>query len=121
MNTQKKWIPICIASVLVISLLIISCAKDKQVSDCTSSGAQAGPLFTKVDSLITVSCAGSGCHTQGGNGGGYNFDSKCSIVDNWNAINNSCVIIGNMPPSGFNSTQKQIITNWVNAGHAYTN
>ena len=123
MNTQKKWIPNCIASVLVISFFIISCAKDKQVSDCTSSGAQAGPLFTKVDSLITVSCAGSGCHTQGGNRGGYNFDSKCSIVDNWNAINNSCVIRGNMPlpPSGFNNIQKQIITTWVNAGHAYTN
>ena len=121
MNTRKKWLPICISSVLLISLLMISCAKDKQVSDCTSSGAQAGLLFTKVDSLITVSCAGSGCHTQGGNSGGYNFDSKCSIVDNWEEINHACIIHRTMPPAGFNTAQDSIIINWVNAGHAFTN
>jgi len=121
MNHRKNLLLGCIVCIFIISILITSCAKDKQVSDCTSSGAQAGPLFTKVDSLVTLSCAGSNCHTQGGNSGGYNFDSKCSIVDNWEEINHACIIHRTMPPAGFNTSQDSIIINWVNAGHTFTN
>ena len=105
-------------SILLVSLIITSCKKNNN-TPCNISDSQTGPLFNKVDSLIKVTCAG--CHTQGENEGGYNFDSKCNIVDNWSQINNACVLRGNMPPSGFNSTQKAIITNWVNAGHLSTN
>lgn len=117
--TNKISLVFLITSVCV-TLIILSCKKSND-TPCNISSSETGPLFNKVDSLITTSCAGSSCHTQGGDEGGYSFDTKCSIVDNWNAINNACVIRGNMPPSGFNNTQKLIITNWVNAGHLSTN
>ena len=100
---------------------MLSCKKSNDTPPCSITDAETGPLFKKVDSLISVSCAGSRCHTGGGDEAGYSFDTKCQIVDSWNAINNACVIRGNMPPSGFNSTQKAIITSWVNAGHQASN
>lgn len=106
---------------LLLGCMIWSCKKSNDTTTCNISSSETGPLFNKVDSMISSSCAGSNCHTQGGDEGGYSFDTKCKIVDNWNAINNACVIRGNMPPSGFNTTQKSIITNWVNAGHQSSN
>ena len=118
MSFQKTLLVFLLAIVLG-SLIIASCKKNN--TPCNITDSETGPLFNKVDSLITTSCAGSRCHTQGGDEGGYTFDTKCNIVDNWNAIYNACVIRGNMPPSGFNSGQKSIITNWVNAGHQSSN
>jgi len=88
----------------------------------------SGPLFAQVRNLISTRCNGSGCHMGSGqNAAGYNFDSDCNVVSKWNAINQTCVIYGNgwvkMPKNPqplFTAAEKAMITNWVNAGHKYT-
>ena len=63
---------------------MLSCKKSNNTPPCSITDAETGPLFKKVDSLVTVSCAGSNCHVGGGSQSGYSFDTKCQIVDNWN-------------------------------------
>jgi hypothetical protein len=103
----------------------------KDVNGCTKTlsvviGVVAkGPLFTNVRSLITTRCSGSGCHMNGTTTSGYNFDADCSIVTKWSQINGSCVTytLKKMPISPqaiLTAAEKLIITNWVNAGHKYT-
>lgn len=80
-----------------------------------------GPLFTQVRSIISAKCGN--CHLNGGNSAGYNFDNDCSIVSKWSQINKSCVTyqLNQMPPSQqLPASEKTAITNWVNAGHRYT-
>jgi hypothetical protein len=64
---------------------------------------------------------------NGGNAANYNFDQDCSIVAKWDPINKTCVLYTSgwvkMPKSPqpfFTAAEKAIITNWVNAGHRYT-
>ncbi len=105
----------------------------KDVNGCTKTATAAvanvamGPLFTNVRSLISTRCNGSGCHMNGGNAAGYNFDNDCNIVTKWSQINNTSVIYANgwvkMPknPQPFlTAAEKLVITNWINAGHRYT-
>jgi hypothetical protein len=93
------------------------CSKTQAVSVSTVA---SGPLLNNVVTLINARCAN--CHTNGGSNGGLNLDSKCNIVANWSTINNRCVVLGNMPSANpLNASEKTIITNWVNAGHGYTN
>jgi len=80
-----------------------------------------GPLFTQVRAVITTKCGS--CHLNGGNSAGYNFDADCSIVSKWSQINKACVTfqMNQMPPSQqLPASEKAMITNWVNAGHRYT-
>ncbi len=80
-----------------------------------------GPLFTQVRAIISAKCGS--CHLNGGNTAGYNFDSDCSIVSKWSQINKACVTyqLVQMPPSQqLPAAEKTSITNWVNAGHRYT-
>jgi hypothetical protein len=84
-----------------------------------------GPLFTSMRNLITTRCSGSGCHMNGTTTAGYNFDADCSIVTNWNQINGACVTytLKKMPinPQALlTAAEKLIITNWIAAGHKYT-
>jgi hypothetical protein len=85
-----------------------------------------GPTFAPVRNLITTRCSsGTGCHMNGGTAAGYNFDNDCSIVTYWNQINGACVTysLKKMPISPqalLTTAEKQLITNWVNAGHRYT-
>jgi hypothetical protein len=101
----------------------------KDVNGCTSSQvisvgtAVMGPNFTNVRNIIQSNCGG--CHLNGGNDGGYNFDNNCSIVTKWSQIKGACVspyTLRRMPPSGggLSSTLQAQITAWVNAGHRYT-
>jgi hypothetical protein len=99
------------------------CIKTQAV---TIGVAPKGPTFTPMRNLITTRCSnGSGCHMNGGNKAGYNFDSDCSIVSNWSQINGAC-ITGTLvtmpinPQAPLTTAEKQIITNWINAGHKYT-
>jgi hypothetical protein len=105
----------------------------KDVNGCTKTQTVTvavvpkGPLFTNVRNLITSRCSGSGCHMNGGNAANYNFDQDCSIVAKWDPINKTCVLYTSgwvkMPKSPqpfFTAAEKAIITNWVNAGHRYT-
>jgi hypothetical protein len=93
------------------------CSKTRAV---TVSTVASGPLLNNVVTLINARCAN--CHTNAGSDGNLNLDSKCNIVANWSSINNRCVVLGNMPRANpLNASEKAIITNWVNAGHGYTN
>ncbi len=100
----------------------------KDVNGCTStqsvtiSTAAMGPNFTNVRTIIRSKC--TGCHLNGGNDGGYNFDNDCSIVSKWSQIKGACVqpyTLRQMPPSApLTTTQQSQITQWVNAGHRYS-
>lgn len=105
----------------------------KDINGCTASQVftvgviASGPLFAQVRTLITTRCSGSGCHMNGGTASGYNFDPDCNIVLKWNDINQTTVLYTagrvKMPKSPqvfFTAAEKAIITNWVNAGHRYT-
>jgi len=104
----------------------------KDANGCTKSAAATvgttamGPMFTSMRSLISTRCNGSGCHMgAGNNAAGYNFDTDCSIVTYWSQINRSCVTytmtkMPKSPQSLLTAAEKLIITNWVNAGHRYT-
>lgn len=100
----------------------------KDVNGCTKTasatvGTQAaGSLFSNVKTLIMTRCAGSACHTSGGNAAGYNFDNECNIVKYWSQINGAAVTYSLKPmPLGtlLTATEKQIIIDWINAGHVY--
>ena len=100
----------------------------KDANGCTNTQtvtvgvAPRGPTFGPVRSLISQRCGS--CHLNGGNSGGYNFDSDCSIISKWSQINKACVTyqLIQMPPSQqLTAAEKALITNWVNAGHGYSN
>ncbi len=98
-----------------------NCSK---TATATIGTAPRGPLFAQVQSLIISRCSASSCHTNGGNKAGYNFDNDCRIVTAWSAIQASCVTSNSMPNSPqpqLTAAEKQKITNWINAGHAYGN
>jgi uncharacterized membrane protein len=85
-----------------------------------------GPLFSGMRTLISSRCNGSGCHIgTGNNASGYNFDNDCSIVSKWSQINQSCVTytlkkMPKSPQSLLTAAEKLVITNWINAGHRFT-
>jgi SprB repeat len=107
----------------------------KDVNGCTKTLSVTigvvpnGPLFAQVRSLITTKCAGSGCHIgTGNNAAGHNFDSDCNVVTKWSQINGSCVTytLKKMPITQqgafitLTAAEKAMITNWITAGHKYT-
>ncbi len=96
----------------------------KDVNGCTKSQSvtvspnPGGVKFNAVRNLMVSKCAS--CHFSGGSLGGVNFDDKCNIVTKWDRINIRCVVQGTMPQAGpLSTSEKQIITDWVNAGHRY--
>ena len=96
----------------------------KDVNGCTKSQSvtvspnPGGVKFNLVRNLMIVKCGS--CHFNGGNSGSVNFDDKCNIVTKWDRINTRCVVQGTMPQAGpLSTSEKQTITDWVNAGHRY--
>lgn len=123
MNSRKIFLTVSLLT--TISVVISSCYKDKEEllysPDCSNPSKVAGPNFTAVKNIIIQNC--SGCHLNGNIEGGYAFDSDCDIVNNWNLINGDCVNYTphQMPTSQpLSDSDKTKITNWVNAGHKYT-
>ena len=103
----------------------------KDLNGCTNTKSIAvaviaqGPTFAPVRSLITAKCGGGGCHLNGQSTSGYNFDADCSIVNSWSQINGACVTgaLVRMPLAplpALTAAEKLLITNWVTAGHRYT-
>jgi hypothetical protein len=104
----------------------------KDINGCTKTAIVAvanvtpGPLFTQMRTLISSRCNGSGCHIgAGNNAAGYNFDNDCTIVTKWSQINQACVTYSLVPmPKSpqplLTAAEKLVITNWINAGHRYT-
>jgi hypothetical protein len=96
-----------------------------KTSTATVGNVASGPIFAQMRNLISTRCSGSGCHMNGTTTAGYNFDNDCSIVSKWSQINQACVTytLKKMPISPqplLTTAEKQIITNWINAGHRYT-
>lgn len=96
-----------------------------KTTTATVGNVASGPLFAQMRSLISTRCNGSGCHMNGTTTAGYNFDNDCSIVTKWSQINGACVTytLKKMPISPqpiLTAAEKQKITNWINAGHRYT-
>lgn len=110
---------------LLTTLVFSSCYYDKAETlypgSCIVAGSVQGPQYTNVKAIINTQCSGGSCHTNGGSAGNYNFDSDCSIITHWEAINSS-VSSDRMPlGSPLNASDKQTITDWINGGHSYTN
>jgi hypothetical protein len=104
----------------------------KDVNGCTKSVTAtvgvtpAGPTYAAVKILIQSRCSGSGCHTNGQSQKGYNFDTDCNIVKAWSGINGSTITgtLNRMPISpqpNLTASEKQIIIDWINAGHGFAN
>jgi hypothetical protein len=97
-----------------------------KTATATVSNTPMGPLFSGMRTLISSRCNGSGCHIgTGNNASGYNFDNDCSIVSKWSQINQSCVTytlkkMPKSPQSLLTAAEKLVITNWINAGHRFT-
>lgn len=99
-----------------------------KTASITVSPIAAGSLFAAVKTIITTNCAISGCHTGASPTGGINFSQDCQIVDNSARIKeravNSFGTGQQMPPppnAGLSVTDRNAITNWVNAGGQYNN
>jgi hypothetical protein len=104
----------------------------KDVNGCTATvvatvgTVASGPLFAQMRSLISTRCSGGGCHMNGTTTAGYNFDNDCSIVSKWSQINAACVTytlkpMPISPQATLTAAEKAVITNWIVAGHLYTN
>lgn len=98
-----------------------------KTATATIANATSGPLFAQMRTLISTRCNGSGCHMNGANASGYNFDNDCSIVSKWSQINHTCVLytsgwvkMPKNPQPLLTAAEKLQITNWINAGHRYT-
>jgi hypothetical protein len=98
------------------------CIKTASVTVAT---ATAGNLFTAVKSMMQTNCAVTGCHngTQS-----PNFTEDCNIVNNWSLIKTRAVDgagttnqMPQPPRAALDQADRDKITNWVNAGHKFSN
>jgi hypothetical protein len=99
----------------------------KDVNGCTGSNSAtvvdlpAGPLFSAVKLLLQNNCVS--CHNSGNPQGGMNWTIDCNIVTFKNNIKLRAVdgIPSPMPPSGLlSSSERQKITDWINAGGRFS-
>lgn len=86
----------------------------------TSSTGTAGTLFLNVKTLMAAKC--QSCHNNTIQNGGMNWQVECNIVTNQARIKARAVDIGDMPQGGppLTTSEKAIITNWINAGGKFT-
>lgn len=89
---------------------------EKSMAVTVSSAATEGPLFTAVKNLMATRC--QSCHNNAVQNGGQNWTVDCNIVANKTRIKVRAVDEGTMPAGGppLSQTEKDIITNWINAG-----
>lgn len=90
-------------------------------TNATVNNLPAGPLFTQVRDLVNTHCVS--CHNSGNPNGGMNWTVDCNIVQFQDRIR-ARAVDGNpspMPPGGLLPvSERQKITNWINAGGRYT-
>jgi hypothetical protein len=94
---------------------------------CTSSGSivvpetTPGPLFAAVKALLAANCLQ--CHSGPNPQAGHDFSESCTILTQWERIK-SRAVDGNpspMPQAGLlPAGERNKITNWINAGHRFT-
>lgn len=115
---------IYLISIVLMFGIALSCSKSDDSNpapDPTPSGSTPGPKFLAVKSLISSSCALSGCHVSPANTGGANFESNANIVAHASQIKARAVDQGTMPPTGpLSAENKAKITDWINAGGKLT-
>lgn len=93
---------------------------EKSTSVTVTGEGTAGPFFTAVKNLISTKC--QSCHNNTIQNGGMNWEVECNIVTHKSNIKKSAVDDGTMPTTGpLTQAEKDIITNWINAGGNYTN
>jgi VCBS repeat-containing protein len=91
---------------------------EKSISVTVNSTGTAGPLFTAVKDLITSKCVT--CHNNTNSQGNMNWTIDCNIVLHQSNIKNRAVDLGTMPPTGpLSQAEKDIITDWIDAGGNY--
>lgn len=104
--------------------IAFSCSKSEDADpkpDPAPSGDTPGPKFLAAKSVISSSCALSGCHVSPSNTGGINFESNASIVANGARIKTRAVDEGTMPPTGpLSASAKTSIADWISAGGRLT-
>jgi uncharacterized membrane protein len=111
---------IFILSITIAAVITFSCSKNDD-NDPNPTGNTPGPKFLAAKSVVTSSCALSGCHVAPSNSGGINFESDANIVSNSSRIKSLAVDQGTMPPSEpLSASDKAIITEWINAGGKLT-
>lgn len=93
---------------------------EKSTAVTVAAPGSAGVLFTAVKNLMTTKCQLS-CHNNTVQNGGMNWAVDCNIVQFKNRIKVRAVDEGTMPQSGpLPQSEKDIITNWINAGGKFT-
>ena len=93
---------------------------EKSASVTVNSSGVAGAFFTNVKNLMTAKC--QSCHNNTIQNGGMNWTVDCNIVTNQARIKVRAVDQGTMPPTGsLSQSEKDIISNWINAGGKFTN
>ncbi len=109
---------ILVISIISITAVLFSCSKSEDNN--TGSGIP-GPKFLAAKSIISGSCALSGCHINPSNTGGLNFESDVNIVAAGSRIKARAVDLGTMPPTGaLSAANKTTIADWINAGGRLT-
>lgn len=120
---KKAFTIFLFVSISLIQLILFgSCSKESEDivntpgADCSNPAIQKGLKFTAVESIINSKCVS--CHN--GNQS-PNLTTACNIVNNWSLINDVCVVRKTMPQNGpLPTAEQQAITDWVEAGHKYT-
>jgi uncharacterized membrane protein len=109
-------------SIVTVMGIAFACSKSEDSNPIPGPiETTAGPKFLAVKSLISGSCALSGCHISPANTGGINFESNASIVSNGSRIKTRVVDLGTMPPTGqLSAADKAIVSDWINAGGKLT-
>jgi len=98
----------------------------KDAGGCESSqtvsviSGSPGTKFSAVRTLLNAKCIG--CHSGPSPAAGKDWTVNCTVVANKNLINNRAVVVGDMPQGGptLSASEKQIITDWINAGGRLT-
>jgi hypothetical protein len=82
----------------------------------------AGTRFTQVRHILNNRC--SRCHSGNNPQAGLNFTNACDVLNSWQRIE-ARAIYGNpspMPQSGLIPiSERNVLIDWINAGHSYTN
>lgn len=116
-----------IKSIVAVSMCIIllfSCSKSSPEPNPTTPNSCAGVRglkFNAVKNLIAAKC--QSCHGASRQEGGQNYSIDCNIVSSQARIKSRAVDIGDMPKGGpmLTAGEKDIITDWINAGGLLSN
>lgn len=90
-------------------------------SSVTVNNLPAGPLFSDVRAVLQANCVP--CHNNMQQEGGMNWQVDCNIISFKDRIKARAVDANpsSMPPTGLlPASERQKITNWINAGGKFT-